>query len=154
MMTKLSLPITTINSPSLGPVGRPSASFSVPTCDLEVLPMSRVAIVTDSVATVPDVLGASLDIKWVPYYVHRGKEVLRDLLTISREAFYQWLSTASELPKTANPGAGDYLAVYEGLAREGIREIVSIHITSKGSGAYQRIASRQNLTPRATLPHG
>jgi DegV family protein with EDD domain len=99
--------------------------------------MSRVAIVTDSVAAIPDALLESLDIRWVPYYVHRGREVLRDLLTISRDAFYEWLPTATELPKTANPSAGDYLAAYEKLAREGIREIVSIHITSRGSGAYQ-----------------
>ena len=99
--------------------------------------MPRVAIVTDSVATIPDDLMVSLDIRWVPYYVHRGKEVLRDLLTISRRAYYEWLPTANELPKTANPSPGDYLAAYEKLAREGIREIVSIHITSRGSGAYQ-----------------
>jgi len=99
--------------------------------------MSKVGIVTDSVATIPEALIESLDIRWVPYYIHRGQEVLRDLVTVSREAFYQWLPTADELPKTASPGPGDYLEAYERLADEGVREIVSIHITSKGSGAYQ-----------------
>jgi len=99
--------------------------------------MSKVGIVTDSVATIPEALIEALDIRWVPYYIHRGQEVLRDLVTVSREAFYQWLPTADELPKTASPGPGDYLEAYERLADEGVREIVSIHITSKGSGAYQ-----------------
>ena len=64
--------------------------------------------------------------------------MLRDLWTINRDTFYQWLPSANELPKTANPSPGDYLEVYRTLYLEhGVREIVSIHITSKGSGAYQ-----------------
>jgi DegV family protein with EDD domain len=63
--------------------------------------------------------------------------VLRDLVTAQRDTFYQWLPAAAELPKTANPSPGDYLEAYRKLVSEGVREIVSIHITSKGSGAYQ-----------------
>jgi DegV family protein with EDD domain len=99
--------------------------------------MSKVAIVTDSVVSIPEGLIQSLNIHWVPYYIHRGKEVLRDLVTIQRDAFYKWLPTAQELPKTASPGPGDYVKMYERLADEGVHEIVSIHMTSKGSGAYQ-----------------
>jgi len=99
--------------------------------------MSKVAIVTDSVVSIPEGLIQSLNIHWVPYYIHRGKEVLRDLVTIQRDAFYKWLPTAQELPKTASPGPGDYVKMYEHLADEGVHEIVSIHMTSKGSGAYQ-----------------
>jgi DegV family protein with EDD domain len=100
--------------------------------------MSNVAIVTDSAASIPEALIEALHINWVPYYLHVGKEVLRDLVTIHRDAFYKWLPTATELPKTANPGPGDYLTLYERLAQEeGAAEIVSIHMTSKGSGAYQ-----------------
>ena len=100
--------------------------------------MTQVAIVTDSTATIPDELLTSLKINWVPYYIHRGNEVLRDLITIKREEFYRWLPFAKELPKTANPGPGDYEQLYERLiTEEGAEEIISIHMTSKGSGAYQ-----------------
>jgi DegV family protein with EDD domain len=108
--------------------------------------MSRVAVVTDSCASIPEALLETLGIRWVPYYVHRGKEVLLDLVTIQRDRFYQWLPTARELPKTASPGPGDYLQVYEELAKgEGAREIVSIHMTSKGSGAYQAAKVAQSI---------
>ncbi len=108
--------------------------------------MPKVAIVTDSVASIPQTLIESLDIRWVPYYIHQGKIVLRDLLTAQGEAFYHWLTTAAELPKTANPSPGDYLEAYRQLVNEGVREIVSIHITSKGSGAYQSaLVARQML---------
>lgn len=99
--------------------------------------MAKVAIVTDSVASIPKTITQELDIHWAPYYIHRGKEILRDLVTIHPETFYKWLSSAEELPKTANPSPGDYEKIYHELAENGIREIVSIHITSKGSGAFQ-----------------
>jgi DegV family protein with EDD domain len=99
--------------------------------------LPKVAIVTDSVATIPENITKELDIRWAPYYVHRGKEVLRDLITIDCESFYRWLPQAKKLPTTANPSSADYENIYQQLAEEGVQEIVSIHITSKGSGAYQ-----------------
>ena len=114
--------------------------------------MSKVAVVTDSTATIPEALIEALKIHWVPYYIHRGKEVLRDLVTVQREAFYRWLPGAEELPQTASPGPGDYVELYERLAEEeGVREIASIHMTSKGSGAFQA-ATVAASTLREKLP--
>jgi len=100
--------------------------------------MKSVAIVTDSCASIPENLMDELNIHWVPYYIHRGSEVLRDLVTITKRDFYDWLPSADQLPKTACPGAGDFLDLYKKIAHEGsVKNIVSIHMTSKGSGAYQ-----------------
>jgi DegV family protein with EDD domain len=107
--------------------------------------MPKVAIVTDSAASIPEALIDSLNIHWVAYYIHRGTEVLRDLVTIKREEFYDWLPTATELPKTASPGPGDYVEMYEHLAEQGTKEIVSIHMTSKGSGAYQAALAAKSV---------
>ncbi len=114
--------------------------------------MATVFVVTDSCASIPESLLEALRIHWVPYYIHRGQEVLRDLVTIQREPFYRWLPTAKELPQTASPGPGDYMQMYESLAaEEGADEIVSIHMTSKGSGAYQAAKVAQS-TLRERLP--
>lgn len=99
--------------------------------------MANVAIVTDTVSTIPEPIVESLGIRTVPYYVYRGTETLRDLVTIQTDEFYAWLRTARELPKTACPGPGEYLNAYESFAAQGAVEILSIHMTSKGSGAYQ-----------------
>ncbi len=107
--------------------------------------MSRVAIVTDSTASIPEKLIDELDIHWVPYYIHKGQEVWRDLSTISREKFYEWLPTTQRIPQTASPGPGDYVSMYETLANEGVQEIVSIHMTSKASGAYQAALAAQEM---------
>ena len=113
--------------------------------------MPAIAIVTDSCASIPETVLESLNIHWVPYYIHHGKEVLRDLVTIQRDAFYQWLPTTKELPQTASPGPGDYLTMYQSLADQGVQEIVSIHMTSKGSGAYQAATVAQSMA-REILP--
>ncbi len=114
--------------------------------------VSQVAIVTDSCASIPEQLIEALDIHWVPYYIHRGQEVLRDLVSARREAFYAWLPTTHVLPTTASPGPGDYITLYEKLARErGTREIVSLHMTSKGSGAYQAAMVAKSMA-NETLP--
>jgi DegV family protein with EDD domain len=106
----------------------------------------EVAVVTDSCASIPESILETLNIHWVPYYIHRGKEVLLDLVTINRDAFYSWLPSAKELPTTASPGPGDYLEKYKDLAKkQGTRDIVSIHMTSKGSGAYQAATAAKSM---------
>lgn len=106
---------------------------------------TKIAIVTDSTACIPDYLIDKLPIHEVAYYIHRGVEVLRDLVTVDRKDFLKWLPTATELPKTASPGPGDYIQVYENLARQGVQSIFSIHMTSKGSGAYQAAVAAASM---------
>ena len=107
--------------------------------------MPKVAVLTDSTASIPEPILKELNIRTVAYYIHRGQEVLRDLVTIQRDEFLAWLMTAKTLPTTASPGPGDYFEAYQDLAAEGHAEIISIHMTSKGSGAYQAAAVAQSM---------
>lgn len=108
--------------------------------------MPNVAVVTDSVASLPESFIHTLKVHWVAFYIHRGQEVLRDLLTIQAEEFSKFLETAKVLPTTASPGAGDYVKQYAELAeKEGVTDIISIHITSKASGAFQAAKIAQSI---------
>ncbi len=109
-----------------------------------------IAVVTDSCASIPPNLVEALRIEVVPYYIHRGNETLRDLVDVSRDEFFRWLPTADKLPTTANPGPGDYLEAFA-RAAERADGIVSIHMTSKGSGAYQAACVAQEMA-KAQLP--
>ena len=91
---------------------------------------------TDSCASLPDEFYAQYDIRMVPYFIHIGQRSLRDLVDISRDELLDHMRGADELPKTANPGPGDYLEAFK-AAGERTKQIVSIHMTSLGSGAYQ-----------------
>jgi len=115
--------------------------------------MSKVSIVTDSVACIPEKLRSKLNIHFAPYYIHWGAETFRDLVTIHAATFYKRLTQfTDEYPKTANPSPGDYLKLYEKLAEDGTKEIASIHITSKGSGAYQAALNAKEMILEK-LPH-
>ena len=107
--------------------------------------LTDVAIVTDSIASIPNEIMQSLNIQCVPYYIHRGNEVLRDLVNVHCADFYNWMKTTKELPKTASPGIGDYYAKYTQLIQQGVKDIISIHMSSKGSGAYQAALAAKTM---------
>lgn len=107
--------------------------------------MAQVAVVTDSSASIPENLLECLHIHTVAYYIHRGGEVLRDLVTIQREEFLRWLITARSLPTTACPGPEDYFAMYKKLALAGRDQIISLQMTSKSSGGYQAAILAQSM---------
>jgi len=108
--------------------------------------MPKVSIVTDSVACIPEALLKKLNIRFAPYYIHWGAETFRDLITIQGKAFYKrQAKIVDDYPKTANPSPGDYLEIYQELVDEGVEEIASIHVTSKGSGAYQAALNAKEM---------
>ena len=98
--------------------------------------MAEVKIIADSCACIPAPLIAAHHIIMVPYYVHIRGATYRDLVDVQQGPFFADLARASELPKTANPGPGDYLEAFRQAAKEA-PAAVSVHMTSLGSGAYQ-----------------
>lgn len=107
--------------------------------------MTKVAVLTDSTVSLPESVLYNLNIKTVAYYIHRGQEVLRDLVTIQRDEFLRWMITAKFSPTTASPSPADYLNAYEELADKGAEEIISLHMSSKISGAYQAAKIAQTM---------
>jgi DegV family protein with EDD domain len=95
-----------------------------------------VGVVTDTCASIPRELTTQLGIEVVSYYIHRGSEVLRDTVESTGEDFYTRMVTAQQLPTTAAPGPGEYLEAFKRVAQRA-KEIVSVHMTSLGSAAYQ-----------------
>ena len=111
--------------------------------------MGNVRIVTDSCACIPPPLIEAHGIIVVPYYVHIGERTYRDHVDLQLAPFLEYLSRATELPKSANPGPGDYLAAFRQAA--GATDVVSIHMTSEGSGAYQAALVARDMA-RQELP--
>ncbi len=103
--------------------------------------MGRVAVVTDSTATLTDELLRRHAIQVVPLYVVFGgdRTVREDDITDSA-AFFEELRTADSLPRTSQPSVGDFLSVYEPLLAEG-RDVISLHISGGLSGTAE--AARQ-----------
>jgi len=95
-----------------------------------------VKIVTDAEANLTPGLMARFDIKTMPLWIHFGQESYQEGVNITREAFYERLTTGSEFPKTSQASVGQFVELYRPIVQAG-HEIVSIHISSGLSGTYQ-----------------
>lgn len=109
-----------------------------------------VGIVTDSVADIPEGLVNQLGIHVVPYNVHWGEEHFKDGVDLFPGAFYKRLVNDPVLPTTGCPSAGDYVSAFEALGRR-CSSIISLHITSKGSGAYQSACMARDMLPHLDI---
>lgn len=94
--------------------------------------MERIAIVTDSSAGIPPELVRKLDLEIVPIGVQINQQFYREGVDLVREHFYAQLDSARSI-STSQPSPGDFLEVYRRAAQKA-KEIISIHVTSKGSG--------------------
>jgi DegV family protein with EDD domain len=95
--------------------------------------MSKVAVVTDSVANLPLELVERYSINVIPLLVAFGQEVFRDGVDMTSAQFYHRLREDSHLPTTSTPSMGDFLILFHRLAGEA-EAIVCIHLAHEFSG--------------------
>jgi DegV family protein with EDD domain len=98
--------------------------------------MARIAIVTDSTADLDAGYRAANGISVVPLNIQFGHETFKDQVDISTTAFFEKLQRSSELPRTSQPSAAEFEALFRSLAGE-YDEIVAVLISSKLSGTIQ-----------------
>ena len=77
--------------------------------------MSRVAVVTDSVANLPSELVERYSITVIPLLVAFGQEVFRDGVDMTPDQFYRRLREDKHLPTTSTPSMGDFLTLFHRL---------------------------------------
>jgi DegV family protein with EDD domain len=112
--------------------------------------MSRVVVVTDSSATVPEALVEQLNIRIVPILLAFNGRSFRDGVDITSHDVYQWLRTSTHLPTTSAPSVGDFLRVYAAAAQEA-SGIVSIHLSPKFSATYNAALTASQLVDGAPI---
>ena len=95
--------------------------------------MSKVAVVTDSSAYIPEELCKSLNISVVPLSVIWGGESYYDGVTIKPTEFYTRLKNTKVLPSTSQASPVDMYRTFSGLLEQGY-DIMGIFISQKLSG--------------------
>jgi DegV family protein with EDD domain len=95
----------------------------------------KTAVVTDSTAYIPKELLEKLNIHMIPLNVIFGNEVYREELDLTATDFYEEVKTR-ELPTTSQPPIGQFVELFERLAKE-YDAVISIHLSSGISGTYQ-----------------
>jgi DegV family protein with EDD domain len=100
--------------------------------------MPRVAVVTDSTATVPATVAAEHGIRVVPMQVVVGAKDYQD--GVDPEATPENIAAALKefVPvSTSRPTPAAMLEVYERAAADGAEEIVSVHLSAEVSATYE-----------------
>jgi fatty acid kinase fatty acid binding subunit len=97
---------------------------------------TRIAIVTDSTADIPQDLVEENHIHVVPNIIVIDGESLEDGAGISRQDFYTRLPEMKTSPSTATASSGAYQVLYEHLLQQDYENILSIHTSSLLSGIF------------------
>jgi DegV family protein with EDD domain len=95
--------------------------------------MSKVAIVTDSTAYIPQDLVKKNNITVIPLVVIWGEETLEDGIDIHPEQFYNRLKTAKVMPTTSQASIGNMHKAFSTLIDQGY-DVLGIFLSSKLSG--------------------
>lgn len=109
--------------------------------------MSEIAIVTDSLSSVPANFVEQYNIKVVPQVLIWGEEIFLDGVDITPSEFYNRLKTADTIPSTSQATPASFKDVFEPLVAAGIPIITivgSSELTATINSAEQA---------KATFPH-
>jgi DegV family protein with EDD domain len=96
-----------------------------------------IRIVTDSSADLSPAVAADHKIEVVPLTIRFGDDEFVDRQDLSAEAFWDRLSRADTLPRTAAPAVGAFGEAYQRLADEGADGVVAVTISQDLSGTFQ-----------------
>jgi len=115
--------------------------------------MSKVAIITDSIACLPRDILEQYEIHLVTPNIYFDGKVYRDWLDISPSEVYQLLETAPHLFSTSAPPPADFVQAYRSLSSNA-GSILCITLSSKVSTAYNAaLLAREQVQKESGYAH-
>jgi len=111
--------------------------------------MNRIAIVTDSAASLPEQAISELGIKVVAMNVNLGDQSFREGLDMSSAELYELLRRG-EMPTTSQPAPGEFLEVFRPLVEAG-QQVLAVFVTSKASGTVQSARIAADMLPEGAV---
>ncbi len=110
--------------------------------------MSKVAIVTDSTAYLPNDLLKEYSITVTPQILIWGDETFQDGVDIQPNEFYRKLETAKIMPTTSQVAIVTMKATFEKLLEAGY-DVLGIFLSAKLSGTMQSATQALEMLPKA-----
>jgi DegV family protein with EDD domain len=98
--------------------------------------MTKIAVVTDSVACVSEELLQKYDIRVAPVQIIWDRVKYRDGVDIKTEEFYKRLRTSKTLPTTSSGIVGEFTQIFEDLKEKKVDGIVAVVLTGGLGAAY------------------
>ncbi len=112
--------------------------------------MPKIAIITDSTATMPDELIAQYNIEVAPQVLIWGEESLRDGVDITPVEFYNRLVRSDVIPTTSQATVGAFKELFEPHVQAG-DQVLAILLSDKLSGTIQSAEQAKAMFPGATI---
>ncbi|WP_085522127.1 DegV family protein [Tuberibacillus sp. Marseille-P3662] len=107
--------------------------------------MSKIALATDSTAYLPQDYAGEHGIHVVPLRVNFDNESYKELDELTPDAFFQKVREGGDLPQTSQPPIGEFVELYEQLAKDGYTDVIVVTLSAKISGTYEAATSAGNM---------
>ncbi len=108
--------------------------------------MSKIALVTDSTASIPKELSDKYNIFVVPQVLIWGKETFEDGVDITPGEFYTRLKKTTVMPSTTQVTVASFLELYQRLLAEDY-QILNILVSTKLSGTVNSAEQAKSMLP-------
>ena len=112
--------------------------------------MSKVTVVTDSTAYMPQDLVEKYNITVCPQVLIWGEETYEDGIDIMPDEFYQRLSNAKVMPSTSQVTPAYFTKVYKEQQAQG-NEMLAVLVSTKLSGTIQSAIQAKDQMPEVTV---
>ena len=110
--------------------------------------MSKIALVTDSTAYIPQELIQQYNLTVVPQVLIWGEETFEDGVDIHPDEFYTRLKTAKVMPTTSQVSIATMKSIFESLVEKDF-EVLGIFVSSKLSGTIQSAIQAKDMLEKA-----
>jgi DegV family protein with EDD domain len=113
--------------------------------------MPRIAIVTDTDASLPADLAARYGIRQVPISILFGQEALAAELDIDDARLFERVDREGKLPTTAAPSPGQFLEAYQAAFAAGADAVACFCVSSAISATYTAALAARDLLPERSI---
>jgi DegV family protein with EDD domain len=109
--------------------------------------MPKIAIVTDTDASLPLELAKQYGITQVPIVVQFGDESLRAVYDLDDAATFARIDQDGKLPTTSAPSPGDFSQAYKDALDNGAESLLCLTVSGEISATYAAAVDAKNLYP-------
>ena len=109
--------------------------------------MSRIAIITDTDASLPADLAAEYGIRQVPITVHFGEETYETGVDIDDAQLFARVDREGKLPTTSAPSPGKFAEAYQAALDADAETVICFCVSSKVSATYGAAVAARDLFP-------